>query len=215
MPVYRFEFETDEQFRARTENPSLTAPDSPPSTESIVAQPLESTTAVPPSVAVEAGSRQGAFLILPWWLIVIFVLVAIIGFYESYRRKLTHILHEHHRALKALPEKRIHATDVHTLTRPSGDVSARGEAPSLGRGQGLATGSRPAESLQKSPADASTTKDSLPGVRTATPVQSPIFAPAMKFDHAVRSSPSHVPANIITPPQKKQLRVSRKRTWKQ
>lgn len=75
--VFRFSFETDQQFCARI------CP--------VTSQPPHATTH--PKVA-GASSHTGTFLIIPWWGLVLGFLILVIGFYESHRRKLMSLLRQ-------------------------------------------------------------------------------------------------------------------------
>jgi len=99
---YRFEFETDEQYEARTGvDLNQGQGTETPSPASIVATPPADTT-----------SRGGSFLILPWWMITILALILLIGFYESYRRRLTKVLREQHQALEAQSQASSQPEDI-------------------------------------------------------------------------------------------------------
>lgn len=84
MLPYRFEFETDEQYEARTGVSAEQAPgeDAPPATNTVVENRLPD------------SERSAPVYVFPWWTVVIAGLVLIIAFYESYRRKLTRAIRD-------------------------------------------------------------------------------------------------------------------------
>lgn len=89
MLPYRFEFETDEQYEARTgiSLKEVQSTESSGNTNSVVIQP-------------PSDHQSTSFFVFPWWTILLALLVLIIGAYEFHRRRVTQAL----RQLNTLPE---------------------------------------------------------------------------------------------------------------
>lgn len=120
---YRFEFETDEQYEART------GVQLHPSTNTSNPQSTAAITSIP-----DTGLPDGSRFVLPWWLVVIIFLLLVIGFYESYRRRLTKALQRQHPAANPPgvddpPAPMVAAPTAEPNVTPAPDFSQRDLAP--------------------------------------------------------------------------------------
>ncbi len=129
MP-FRFSFETDQQYQARTQGSAPVAQAAPPPASAVPTSVTSTTNAQPTSANVSTDSTSpvvqtvqassvpahvvqppanGTFMSIPLWMIVIFILLVTLSVYETSRRELRKALAE---ALasqpprKARPQKR-------------------------------------------------------------------------------------------------------------
>ncbi|MBI4090350.1 MAG: hypothetical protein HY421_03015 [Candidatus Kerfeldbacteria bacterium] len=82
MLPYRFEFETDEQYEARTgiSLEDVQSAESSSNTDSAVVQPSD--------------HQSTSFFVFPWWTILIALLILVIGAYEFHRRRVAQALRQ-------------------------------------------------------------------------------------------------------------------------